>query len=86
MASNLMSSGGLILNIVGVVILFFYAPMQPNHYNDGSFGFKDESPNAEEKQVARQKRVKKFKINSRIGLIFIFIGFVLQLISVLLVK
>jgi hypothetical protein len=52
---NEFSAVGLFFDIIGVVLLFFYAPMQPDHYADGSFGFKDESPDAEDNEKFRQE-------------------------------
>ena len=78
---NEFSAVGLIFDIIGVILLFFYAPMQPDHYADGSFGFKDESPDADEKEKLRQKRKAKYACMSKIALVFILVGFVFQFIA-----
>ena len=78
---------GLILNMIGVVVIFFYGPPQPVLEEGVAIAVEDATPidasgktAADYNEEVRQRR-KQFFIRSRIGLCIIFIGFGIQLIA-----
>ena len=73
--SNLLNSIGLVLGMIGVVLLFFYG-ISPMIDSDGTVFLAAEQEDENEK-----KKAKKYNCFSRLGLILIFIGFILQLSS-----
>ena len=80
-----MTAIGLILDIVGVGILFFYGPPQPVLETGVSFELEAATPvgpNGEtvaELDAVVSRRRKHFLVMSRIGLGRILVGFALQL-------
>ena len=64
---------GLIFNIMGVVILFFYAPPIP----EGDYIELESAPSKEEKERIFKKNWRL----SRMGLTLILIGFVVQVFA-----
>ena len=82
-----LTSIGLFLDIVGVGILFLYGPPQPKLDTGIGLALEDGTPvgpNGEtvaELDQAVLRRRKRFSIMSKLGLIFILFGFVLQLID-----
>lgn len=73
--SSLLNSIGLVLGMIGVGLVFFYG-ISPMIDSDGAVFMIAEHEDENEK-----KRAKKYNCLSRLGLILIFIGFVLQLSS-----
>lgn len=65
---------GLLLDIIGIIILFFFEPPKP------SFGWQTNDAPSEEDEERSFKRKIKY---SRIALIIIVIGFICQLIGAL---
>lgn len=83
---------GLSLNMLGVVVIFFFGPPQPILEEGVSIGLEDNTPIdehgktvAESNKEIRQKR-KIHSLLSKLGLIVIFIGFALQLYAVICAK
>jgi hypothetical protein len=78
---------GLLLNILGVVILFFFGPPQPSFEPGIGIGLEDGTPIGDDGktvrdhniEVRRNKRIhERF---SQIGLALILIGFTFQLVA-----
>jgi hypothetical protein len=84
MPNQIINTFGLLLNIAGVVILFLYVPPQPNLEEGVNLGVEDATIFEDGTSVAQinvniRKLKKRHEIFSRIALIFIFFGFILQL-------
>jgi hypothetical protein len=80
------ASLGLILNMLGVLLLFFFGFPQPNFDIGIGISLEDNTPLGNGLTVKQQneKTIKKrkiYRIMSFIALIFLFIGFLLQLYS-----
>lgn len=81
---------GLVLNMVGVVIIFFFGPPQPSFKEGIAIGLEDETPiDSSGKTVAThnqeiKKKHRYFLSISKAGLIIIFAGFAFQLCAVFL--
>jgi len=72
---NIINSIGLILDIIGVLLIFFFGiPRKID--TGGSIFLVTGKENTDEK-----KSVKLYNFLSHLGLIFVFIGFALQLVS-----
>ncbi len=74
---NLVSSIGLVFDIIGVLILFKYGLPSKIQNHKGSI-IREEG---KEEEKARKKENKKIKQWANLGLILILIGFLLQLIG-----
>ncbi|MEJ2046199.1 MAG: hypothetical protein P8X74_20305 [Reinekea sp.] len=78
------NSLGLVLNILGVVLLFFFGFPQPSHDEGVSLGlsgnttFTDGSSVASIKAAAKRRKCF-YKFFSYFALVLLFTGFVLQL-------
>lgn len=76
---------GLSLDLIGVAMLFFWAPVQPNLEEGIGLGLEDativDGKTVAEHNQNKQKQKKKIHILSRIGLILIIVGFSIQIIS-----
>lgn len=83
MDSHCLTVFGLVLDIVGVVLLFFYAPPEPETY--GGQGVEDNNivgPRGETAGEMRRReaiRRARSRVLSIVGLVLLLIGFVLQL-------
>ncbi len=86
MCAQIINSIGLMLDIGGVILLFYYGPPQPNLEEGVGVGLEDANPLSNGKTVAehnegiRKTRAKHFSI-SRFAIAIIAIGFILQLIA-----
>lgn len=88
MNSKALSSIGLIIGMLGVILIFIWGPPQPSH--QPSFGISLESGTKIGdygetvadlgQKVIRRKQV--YKVMSKIGLVFVFVGFGCQLWAV----
>ena len=90
MPNQIINTIGLILNIAGVVVLFFFGPPQPTFEEGISLGLEDATPISGGKTVADHNvDVRKLKRRnatmSKVALILIFFGFVLQLFATWLI-
>jgi len=74
-SSELLNSLGLVLDIIGAVILFFFG-LTPKIDTEGTVYLI-----AEQKDEDEIKRGKFYKIMSSIGIGLIAVGFIFQLIS-----
>jgi hypothetical protein len=77
---------GLIFGMIGVAIVFVWGPPQPNFESGTGLGLEANTPLPSGKTVAEndretQLRKKRYSLMSRFGLIFLFIGFVFQLLA-----
>lgn len=85
MRIKIVNTIGLILGIIGVVFIFIWGPPQPQLEIGVSFGLEDATPiDQSGKTVAEyNEEVKTLRtvheVMSRLGLIFIMIGFGFQL-------
>lgn len=84
--SKYLNTIGLLLGMVGVAMIFIWGPPQPSFEQGGVIGFPDTQPIGdgrtqadENAEVAAKERC--YKIMSRLGLVFIFIGFLCQFIA-----
>jgi hypothetical protein len=80
------NSIGLVANILGVGLAFFFGYPQPNHDEGVSLGLEDGTVFADGTSVAdinRQTaaRKRKYMVWSRVGLSLMFLGFLLQLVA-----
>jgi predicted ABC-type exoprotein transport system permease subunit len=73
--SNIINSIGLVIDIIGVILIFYYG-ITPMIDENGTvlLAIEQEDDNL-------KKKAKKFNFLSRLGLILIVIGFVCQLSS-----
>jgi hypothetical protein len=77
---------GLLLNMIGVGLLFFYGPPQPSLEEGVGLSLQDATVLDNGKTVAQHdKEVRELRnqhqVLSRLALILIFLGFALQLIA-----
>lgn len=75
--SHIISSAGLVLDVIGVAVLFVYGPPQPDFQEDDVVVVTDKA-----QQIAARTLKKKFKFRSRIGLLLLISGFLLQLLGI----
>jgi len=79
MESILLTTIGLVFNMIGVILLYFYVPPIFTVFPDGS---EIVTYNEEPEQAKQKAKIAKRNINiSRIALIVIFVGFVFQLLG-----
>jgi hypothetical protein len=84
MLNQILNSIGLLLNIAGVVLLFFFGPPQPAFEEGVGCGLEDGNRLEDGRTVAEyntdvRKLKRKHKVFSRLSLILIIIGFAMQL-------
>lgn len=75
--SQVISSIGLLLDVAGVAVLFFYGPPQPDFQENDNVIVSNKV-----QQVAARTLKGKFTFRSRIGLSLLLAGFLLQLLGV----
>jgi hypothetical protein len=81
---QLLNSIGLVLNMIGVLVIFRYGPPQPTHEPGIGLGLEDNNRLEDGRTVAEHKRdveknKKLYSCMSKIGLGLVFIGFAVQL-------
>ncbi len=86
MFSQIVTSFGLVLDIIGAGILFFYASPQPSFEEGVAIGLEDNNVLVDGKTVAQHNeevRVQKIQyVNiSKLALALLILGFVFQLIG-----
>ena len=79
-----LNSIGLVLNIAGVVLVFFYGFPQPTHEEGVGIGLEDATPLGDGRTVAEHnEEVRKTKVRylvmSRLALSLMVVGFAFQL-------
>ena len=79
---------GVILNITGTVLLFFFGFPQPDFDTSVSLGVEDNTPvgeglTAKEYGKKIEQRKKKYKTMSYVALSLLLLGFIFQLIALL---
>ena len=80
MSSSLINSVGLICDMVGVVILFYFGPPTLNITRDG-YKILLFNPNDEAETENNKALADKHDRLSKLGLGLLFVGFLLQLMS-----
>lgn len=80
MYSTLINSIGLISDMVGVVILFYFGPPTLDITRDG-YKILPFNPNDDAETEKNKALAKKHDLFSKIGLGLLFLGFLLQLVS-----
>jgi len=83
---NILNRLGLIISIIGVLIMFIWAPPQPDHSESFGLGLVDATVFSDGKTVAEhkeetKKRKQKYIFNSKLSLALIGIGFGFQFVS-----
>ena len=73
--SNIINSAGLVIDIIGVVLIFFFG-ISPMIDSEGSVFI-----TLEQRDELEIRKAKKYKCISRFGLILIALGFIAQIIS-----
>jgi hypothetical protein len=81
------ASIGLVLNMAGVALVFFFGYPQPSHETGVGLGLEDGTVLANGKTIAEhntdvEKRKKRFLFMSRLALTLMFAGFLLQFIAI----
>jgi hypothetical protein len=84
MCATTLNALGLVLNIIGVILVFFFGFPQPTHEEGIGLGLEDGTRLADGKTVAEhneevRKKKKCYLCMSRLALGLIIAGFVLQL-------
>lgn len=82
MTADQANTWGLILDMLGILIVFVWGPPQPK-LKEGSALLLSGAAYADEDVKTRRKR-KIYTIRSRVGLFLIFVGFGLQLLAIYL--
>jgi len=77
MCAAIVNAIGLALNILGVTLAFFFGYPQPSH-EEGSMLLLGHQ---EEHDKETRRRRNKYRLWSRAGLSFMFVGFLLQLLA-----
>jgi len=82
--AQLLNSMGLVFAMIGVVIIFIYAPPQPNLETGVAIGLEDNTPLSDGQTVAQHnehtRRLRaRHSFMSKAGLICVFLGFAFQL-------
>jgi len=84
MPNQIINTIGFLLNIAGVVFLFFYGPPQPTLEEGINLGIEDATPHQDGRTVADynasvRKLKRQHEFMSRVALILIFAGFCLEI-------
>lgn len=74
MLPEIVNTVGLIANMAGVVVAFFYGFPQPSHEEAVFLVTAEATPDI-------TKRKKRYSILSQAGLLLMFVGFALQLVA-----
>jgi hypothetical protein len=87
MCPQVLNAFGLVLNLIGVIILFYYGFPQPTHEEGAGIGLESGTRLSDGRTVAeRDEDVRKTKAEyvakSRLALGFIVAGFVFQFCSI----
>ena len=86
--AQILNIAGLFSGMVGVFLIFVYGPPQPSFDEGVAIGLEDGNILANGLTVAEQntavrKLRRKYSSMSKLGLAFVFLGFLLQLIATL---
>ena len=78
---------GLVLNIAGVILVFFYGFPQPTHEEGVGLGLEDSTPLPDGRTVAQhneevRKTRARYLCMSRLGLGLVVLGFLSQLVAI----
>lgn len=88
MCATTLNAIGLVLNMLGVVLVFFFGFPQPTHEEGVGIGLSDDTPISEGKTVAQhdeevRKRKALYLCMSRFALGLMVLGFAFQLCAML---
>ena len=76
---------GLLFGIIGVVIMFYYGPPQPSFTEGWSIDAEDgtviddSGKTVAQHDIEIKAQLKRFKVMSHIGMVFVGLGFISQL-------
>ena len=84
---QIISTIGLVMNIIGVILLFFFGFPQPNFDEGVSLGLEDNTPLGNGKTVKEQnieinRKKRIYKIMATVALVLLLFGFLFQLFGV----
>jgi hypothetical protein len=84
--SQILNSLGLICNIAGVVLVWFYGWPQPSHEEGVSLGLENSTPlrsgiTVAERNASIRDRRAKYKRRSSAGFTLMALGFIFQLVA-----
>jgi hypothetical protein len=84
MTAQILNTVGLVLNIAGVILVFFYGFPQPSHEEGVGLGLEDGTPLPDGRTVAEhnqdiRKTRARYLCMSRLALGLIVLGFLFQL-------
>lgn len=85
--ARVLNSAGLVLGMAGVVMLFIWGPPQPSFQDSVGLAIEPETVLVDGRKVgdmiaAEQREKRKYEMRSRVGLGFVGVGFLVQLIAV----
>lgn len=77
---------GLVLDIIGIAIIFKYGPPQPAHEEGVSLAFGEDTTftdglSVREINAEIERRRRKYQMYSRVALSLLLLGFLLQLVG-----
>lgn len=86
MTAQTLNTVGLVLNIVGVILVFFYGFPQPSHDEGVGIGLEDGTPLSDGRTVAQhneavRKMRERYLCLSRFALGLMILGFLFQLFA-----
>lgn len=86
MCKQAITTVGLVLDIIGAVILFFYGPPQPSFEESVGLALEDATPLGEHETVANHKewvrrKRERYATISKVSMLIIAVGFLLQLVA-----
>lgn len=86
--AQILNIAGLVSGMGGVVLIFLYGPPQPSFDEGVAIGLEDgnilsNGLTVGEQNIAVRALRKKYSSMSKLGLAFVFVGFLLQLIATL---
>jgi hypothetical protein len=85
--STILTASGLLLDIVGVAMLFKYGPLQPSPHTRPGIALEDntlcdDGRTVKEHEIENEELLKKYDSRSKIALSTIIIGFLFQFVAV----
>ncbi len=88
MSSDMIIIIGLTLDIIGVGILFFFGPPQPDLSDGTGLGAEDNTPHKDGRTVKEHNQEKtrlraRYKKRSKFALFLIIVGFCFQIFGIL---
>ena len=83
-----LTAWGLLLNVIGTILLFFFGFPQPDFTEEVGIALEDNTPvgnglTAKEYGVKVRRKKRIYRIMAYVALLFVLIGFVIQFIDLL---